>query len=343
MTPAPSENVGSRSDTASGSSRDPSSRRAQRASASLAAARIGGPEIQPTLETTARSGGYRLVIVANRLPVDQVEAPDGGIAWRPSPGGLVAALRPVLAAHDGVWVGWTGVAGSAPGAIDSGGLTLVPLALSAEEVERYYEGMSNGTLWPLYHDVIVPPTYHRDWWDAYVKVNRRFAEAALNQAAEGATVWVQDYQLQLVPAMIREHRPDLRIGFFNHIPFPPYEIFAQLPWRRRVLEGLLGADLIGFQRPADVTNFLRACRRNGIPSNGRTVSLSDGPGQHGQPDSERDRRQGLRHPGAFGFRPGPFSPDPARPGSPGNGPARRGPARLHERHSASVAGLRGAS
>ena len=93
-----------------------------------------------------------------------------------------------------------------------------------------------------------PPEFHREWWDSYVAVNRRFAEKAAD-AAEGATVWVQDYQLQLVPAMLRELRPDLRIGFFLHIPFPPAELFQQLPWRRQILEGLLGADLVGFQLP----------------------------------------------------------------------------------------------
>ena len=134
--------------------------------------------------------------------------------------------------------------------------------------------MSNGTLWPLFHDVIAAPEYHRHWWDAYVEVNQRFADAAAAQAAEGATVWVQDYQLLLVPARLREQRPDLRIGFFNHIPFPGYEIFSQLPWRRQVVEGVLGADLVGFQRRSDATNFLRACRRAGdVTTKGGTVQV----------------------------------------------------------------------
>ncbi|MDQ4137389.1 MAG: trehalose-6-phosphate synthase, partial [Actinomycetota bacterium] len=124
-----------------------------------------------------------------------------------------------------------------------------------------YEGFSNDTLWPLYHDVIAPPRYHRLWWESYVEVNRRFADAAVGAAAEGATVWVHDYQLQLVPRMLREARPDLTIGFFNHIPFPPYGIYSQLPWRTQIVEGLLGADVLGFQRPADAGNFQRAVRR----------------------------------------------------------------------------------
>jgi trehalose 6-phosphate synthase len=224
-------------------------------------------------------GRFDLVVVANRLPVDRREGPDGSTSWHPSPGGLVAALEPVMRRQGGAWVGWTGSAGAAPEEFDSHGMHLVPIGMDAEEVKRFYEGMSNGTLWPLYHDVIVAPTFHRAWWEAYVRINRRFADAAAAQAGEGGTVWVQDYQLQLVPRMLRRSRPDLRIGFFNHIPFPPYEIFAQLPWRRQVLKGLLGADLLGFQRPADANNFLRACRRIGLPTAAGTVRVDSPPRQ----------------------------------------------------------------
>ena len=109
--------------------------------------------------------------------------------------------------------------------------------------------------------MIARPVYRRSLWDAYVRVNQRFAQAAADVAAEGAVVWVQDYQLQLVPRMLRELRPDLRIGFFLHIPFPPMELFQQLPWRRQILEGLLGADLVGFQTRDGASNFVRLCRR----------------------------------------------------------------------------------
>ena len=163
-----------------------------------------------------------------------------------------------------------------PGAFEADGLQLIGLALSETEVRHFYEGFCNATLWPLYHDVIAPPQFHRRWWEAYVAVNHRFAQAAAEQAAPGATVWVHDYQLQLVPWMLRELRDDVRIGFFNHIPFPGYEIFAQLPWRRPVVEGLLGADLLGFQRQADATNFLRACRRAvGLITRGSTVRVPE--------------------------------------------------------------------
>jgi len=150
----------------------------------------------------------------------------------------------------------------------------VPVCLSQDELREYYEGFSNDTLWPLYHDVIAPPSYHREWWEAYVKVNRRFAEAAAAAAAHGAVVWVHDYQLQLVPSMLREARPDLVIGFFNHIPFPPSGIFSQLPWRRQIVEGLLGADAIGFQRSADASNFARAVRRfEGYDTRGSIIEV----------------------------------------------------------------------
>jgi trehalose 6-phosphate synthase len=109
--------------------------------------------------------------------------------------------------------------------------------------------------------VVAKPEFHREWWEAYVAVNRRFAAHAAERAAEGATVWVHDYQLQLVPQMLRELRPDVHIGFFLHIPFPPAELFQQLPWRRQILEGLLGADLVGFQLPGGAQNFVRLVRQ----------------------------------------------------------------------------------
>src|SRR4051812_34568423 len=233
--------------------------------------------------TEAGGGDVRadspVVVVANRLPVDQVTDADGTTRWQRSPGGLVTALEPFVAGRGGAWVGWSGSAGEAPEPFESNGMSLVPVALTEEEVDRYYEGMSNASLWPLYHDVVEKPEYHRTWWDTYVQVNRRFAHRAAAVAAPGAIVWVHDYQLQLVPALLRQERPDLTIGFFLHIPFPPYELFTQLPWRAAVVEGLLGADLVGFQRPAAAANFVHLSRRlhelqargNLIEYDGRTV------------------------------------------------------------------------
>ena len=202
-----------------------------------------------------------LVIVANRLPVDRVTGPDGEASWRVSPGGLVTALEPIMRANEGVWVGWPGGTDTDLEPFQHDGMTLDPMSLTATEIERFYEGFSNATIWPLYHDLVAKPEFHREWWDSYVAVNQRFAERAAERAAHNATVWVQDYQLQLVPQQLRELRPDLRIGFFLHIPFPPAELFQQLPWRRQLLEGLLGADLVGFQMPGGAANFVRLVRQ----------------------------------------------------------------------------------
>jgi trehalose 6-phosphate synthase len=205
------------------------------------------------------------VVVANRLPVDLERLPDGTTAWKRSPGGLVTALEPLLRRQRGAWVGWPGVVDDAMDVADEpivqDELQLHPVRLSADDVAQYYEGFSNATLWPLYHDVIVKPIYHREWWERYVDVNRRFAEAASRVAAKGGTVWVQDYQLQLVPKMLRTLRPDLTIGFFLHIPFPPVELFMQLPWRTEIIEGLLGADVVGFHLAGGAQNFLFLSRR----------------------------------------------------------------------------------
>lgn len=222
---------------------------------------------------------YTFVVVSNRLPVDHVVHDDGTTGWTRSPGGLVTALEPVMRSTDGAWVGWAGQADLDYAPFDNEGIRIVPVPLSLDDVEYYYEGFSNDTLWPLYHDVIAPPSYHRVWWEHYSSVNRRFADAAAAIAAPNAIVWVQDYQLQLVPAMLREQRPDLTIGFFNHIPFPPYGIYSQLPWRTQIVEGVLGADVIGFQRVADAGNFARAVRRL-LPysTRGTTISVPDGDG-----------------------------------------------------------------
>ncbi len=206
-------------------------------------------------------GTSDFVVVANRLPIDMERLPDGTITWKRSPGGLVTALEPLLRKQRGAWIGWPGIVDGDEEPIVEDGLQLFPVRLSAEDVAEYYEGFSNATLWPLYHDVIAKPIYHREWWERYVEVNQRFAEATSRAAADGATVWVQDYQLQLVPKMLRELRPDLTIGFFQHIPFPPVELFMQLPWRTEIIEGLLGADLVGFHLAGGAENFLFLCRR----------------------------------------------------------------------------------
>ena len=231
---------------------------------------------------------FDLVVAANRLPVERVVDASGEGTWQRSPGGLVTALESVMRGRNGAWVGWAGEPGPAPEPFSEDGMHLHPVGLSPVEIQEYYEGFSNETLWPIYHDVIVPATFHRAWWNTYRTVNQRFAKAIAEVAAPGATVWVHDYQLQLVPAMVRALRPDVRIGWFNHIPFPPVELFAQLPWRRALVGGLLGADFLGFQRTADAENFVRVCRRLlGMATRGDTVTFTP-PGD--DPSSQRTVR-----------------------------------------------------
>jgi trehalose 6-phosphate synthase len=202
-----------------------------------------------------------LVVVANRLPIDEAISGSGASEWRRSPGGLVSALRPVLQGYGTTWVGWAGGTGPAPTLPAIDGVTMRAVALSDEDFEEYYEGFANSTLWPLYHDAVEQPVYHRRWWEQYVQVNRRFAAVTAEAAPPGAIVWIQDYHLQLVPAFLRELRPDVRIGFFMHIPFPPPELFKQLPRRTELLRGLLGADLVGFQNAGGASNFVRVAER----------------------------------------------------------------------------------
>ena len=184
----------------------------------------------------------------------------------------MTALGPALASSSTTWVGWPGGAHDETPPEKSRSIRLVPVSISQDEEERYYAGFSNGALWPLYHDAIVTPTFQTDWWDAYVEVNQRFADAASAAAVAGATVWVHDYQLQLVPQMLRRQRPDLRIGFFLHIPFPAQELFLRLPWRSALIEGLLGADVVGFQTAVGAQNFRAvAGRLLGCTLDGATI------------------------------------------------------------------------
>ncbi|MEY7974542.1 trehalose-6-phosphate synthase [Saccharomonospora xinjiangensis] len=237
-------------------------------------------ESSPEPTSTARSSARaEFVVVANRLPVDLERSADGTQRWTQSPGGLVSALEPFLRSRKGAWVGWPGVPDVEVDEFSDEGLVLHPVTLTSEDVRDYYEGFSNATLWPLYHDVVARPVFDRGWWESYVRVNRRFAEASAAVAGKGATVWVQDYQLQLVPSMLRELRPDLRIGFFLHIPFPPVELFMQLPWRAEIVRGLIGADLVGFHRPGGAQNFLWLARQLiGLEPSRGSVGVRSRPG-----------------------------------------------------------------
>ena len=197
-----------------------------------------------------------LVVAANRLPVE-VNA-DGQL--NTSPGGLASALSSVTAAGT-QWVGWGGPEAGRLKQFDYGDLKLHPVALSDVEFERYYQGFANAILWPLFHGRLRRVELNRAWWHSYRIVNRRFAAAVTRVAPVGGTVWVHDYHLLLTPALIRAKRPDLRIGLFLHIPFPNAQLFSMLPWRKEVIKGMLGADVLGFQVADDVANFVTAAER----------------------------------------------------------------------------------
>ncbi|MBO0867993.1 MAG: trehalose-6-phosphate synthase [Micromonosporaceae bacterium] len=217
-----------------------------------------------------------LVVMANRLPIDETVSDSGVREWRRSPGGLVSALHPVLRDGGATWIGWAGATGPAPVVPDVDGVRLRAVPLSDDEFENYYEGFANSTLWPLYHDAVEQPVFHRRWWESYQRVNRRFAAVAAQVSPPGSMVWVHDYHLQLVPGMLRGLRPDLCIGFFMHVPFPPPELFKQLPPRAELLRSLLGADLVGFQTTGGAQNFLRLTNQVlGLRVSRSTVAVDD--------------------------------------------------------------------
>jgi trehalose 6-phosphate synthase len=218
-----------------------------------------------------------VVAIANRLPVRH-----GDDGWELSPGGLVTALRPVMATHSGAWVGWDGGTRGIPATLPDLSVRLLPVSLSSAQLRQYYHGFANATLWPLLHDAIERPRFERTWWQTYQNVNSIFASAAVTALDDrpGALAWVHDYQLMLVPGLIRERRPDQPIGFFLHVPWPPPDIFARLPWRAEILLGLLGADVVSFHTEVYRRNFLRACGRllagTGVRIQGPTITLPGG-------------------------------------------------------------------
>lgn len=222
------------------------------------------------------------MVIANRLPVKRIE---NSSDWEISPGGLVSSLTPFLQERDGSWVGWAGVADEVIEQFHHDGIEQRPVPISAEEVENYYYGFCNGTIWPLYHDAVRTPEFHRHWWRPYVEVNQRFAREAAWAVNPEDIAWVHDYQLQLVPGFLREQRPDVTIGYYLHIPFPPVELFAQLPWRTQIVEGILGADVVAFQTALGLANFSRAAQRfssargrgHVLEYEGRTVKLQRAP------------------------------------------------------------------
>jgi trehalose 6-phosphate synthase/phosphatase len=206
----------------------------------------------------------RLLIASNRLPIT-IQPEGDGFELRPSSGGLATALRGPHAKGDGLWFGWPGDVSQATSEqrarIDAELVErrLVPIDLTAAEVAHYYDGFSNGAVWPLFHYSLDKVRLEaREDWVTYQHVNQRFAEAIAARTQPGDLVWIHDYHLMLVPEYLRRLVPGARIGFFLHIPFPAADVFRILPWREEVLRGLMGADLLGFHTGEYLTNFARS-------------------------------------------------------------------------------------
>lgn len=201
----------------------------------------------------------KLIILSNRLPVSVVKDGDQ-TRLQASAGGLASGLSSLLEEESTVWVGWHGgreqcsIPCSAR-ASEFEKMQLLPVNLSEDEVKHYYDGISNATLWPLYHYLIDKLELELSGWESYTSANQKFADAVCDIYEEGDFIWVHDYHLQLVPKMIRSKLPHARIGFFLHIPFPNPDVFRILPWRDQILEGLLGADIIGFHTVTYSSNF----------------------------------------------------------------------------------------
>ncbi len=207
----------------------------------------------------------RLVIISNRLPIT-VNRNDGELHYHPSAGGLATGLNSLDESYNKIWIGWPGqdITNEWEREAIKNDLmkrSLVPVFLTEREIDLYYEGFSNKTIWPHFHYFTEYTTYDDEMWAAYQEVNFKFLQAVEDQLREDDMVWVHDYQLMLLPAMIREKFPKISIGFFLHIPFPSYEVFRILPWRKEILDGILGADQVGFHTFGYMRHFLSAAYR----------------------------------------------------------------------------------
>lgn len=213
-----------------------------------------------------------LIIASNRLPVVIGQDEDGAWTARPGSGGLVTALAPVLRDRGGLWIGWAGTVVEDGAPIDAlldtasreAGYRLRSVPLSIKEREGYYYGFANAMAWPLFHDLQTEAVFDPAHWRSYLEVNRKFADRIARSAADDSFVWIQDYHLMNVAAELRERGVKSRMGFFLHIPFPPLDIFAKVPWRSQILRSLLAHDLVGFQAPRDRRNFVQ-CVRHLLP------------------------------------------------------------------------------
>jgi trehalose 6-phosphate synthase/phosphatase len=219
----------------------------------------------PGIGPTALAAGGRTLIVSNRLPLT-AHIQDGELRLRQSDGGLANGLRAVHGLNGGLWIGWSGLTDElspdqnriAASRLREYGACPVPL--SREEVAGYYRGYCNGSLWPLLHDCLRDPEVVGSDWELYQRVNQRYAEVIAESLRAGDRVWIHDFHLMLVPRLLRECCPDARIGFFLHTPFPSARLFATLPQASALLEGILGADRIGFHTRTAERHFSAAVR-----------------------------------------------------------------------------------
>lgn len=220
----------------------------------------------------------KTIIVSNRLPV-KLKKEDGKYIYTPSEGGLATGLGSIYKEGGNIWLGWPGVAieeeKDRQDAIKNlKKNNMSPVFLTEQEIEEYYEGFSNETLWPNFHYFNQYAEYEETYWQAYKKVNQKFADQLSELTEEGDKIWIHDYQLLLLPALIREKHPNISIGFFLHIPFPSYETFRLLPWRRELLMGMLGSDFLGFHTYDDMRHFLSSVNRlAGIGNSHGQISL----------------------------------------------------------------------
>lgn len=225
----------------------------------------------------------KTIIVSNRLPI-KISEDNGEYNYSSSEGGLATGLGSIYKDGDNIWVGWPGIEVSEPenqSAVIQGlkEMKLLPVFLSQEEINEYYEGFSNEILWPIFHYYASTyVNYKQSNWDFYYSVNQKFRDAVLSVASPGDVIWIHDYQLLLLPGMIRAIQPELTIGFFLHIPFPSYELFRLIPWRIELLEGMIGADLIGFHTYDYVQHFLNTVVRIlPINSSSNILTVDDRP------------------------------------------------------------------
>jgi len=216
----------------------------------------------PEKRSQQGDSGRPVIVVSNRLPFTYQRG-SRGLERRPSSGGLVSALEPVVSRRGGTWIGWPGLEIKARERISTRvkNYKVAPVLLSESEVTRYYHGLSNRTLWPLLHSLPALTRFERRDWQSYEQVNERFARVTAENAHKGELIWVHDYHLMLVPEYLRQFAPGRRIAFFLHIPFPPYDIFRMLPWDRQLLRGLLACDLIGFHVQSYANNFFDCVER----------------------------------------------------------------------------------